>query len=56
MKHAEASSAKKVTVYVPHDLWLRARMKALTEGRSLSAVITELLQAWAQRPAKGPAR
>jgi hypothetical protein len=32
---------------VPEDVWMRARLKALLEGRTLRDVIIELLDGWA---------
>lgn len=34
---------------VPGDLWTKARLRALKEGRSMREVIIALLRAWLKR-------
>lgn len=36
----------KTTLSIPPDVKRRARIKALQEGKSLSAIVTELLEEW----------
>jgi hypothetical protein len=36
----------KITLSIPPDLKRKARVKALLEGRSLSAIVTEMLEKW----------
>jgi hypothetical protein len=36
----------KITLSIPADLKRKARVKALLEGRSLSAIVTEMLEEW----------
>jgi predicted HicB family RNase H-like nuclease len=39
----------KVTLSIPPDLKRKAKAKAALEGKSLSAVVTELLEEWVKR-------
>lgn len=43
----ESTAAK--TIVVNPELWKRARLKALQENRSLSAVIRDLLRDWTNK-------
>ena len=45
-ERAVAKRPEKVTLTVPVDLRRKARAKAILEGKSLSQVVRELLQAW----------
>ncbi len=43
----------KTLIRLPKELHLEARIKALREGKTLSAVIRELLTRWLEEPARG---
>ena len=50
-----AKRPEKVTLTVPVDLRRKARAKAILEGKSLSQVVRELLQAWLEEgPPEAP--
>jgi hypothetical protein len=43
-----AQRPDKTTLSIPADVKRKARVKALLEGRSLSAIVTDLLEKWLQ--------
>ena len=52
-----AQRPDKTTLSIPPDLKRKARVKALLAGKSLSAVITELLEKWiAEEEEKPPSK
>jgi len=56
IKAKMAKRPEKATLTIPEDLRRKARAKAILEGRSLSEVVRELLEAWLEGrlPEPGP--
>ena len=45
-KSARGSGFQRTTVYLPRALYKRVKSKAFNEGRELSEIVGELLEAW----------
>jgi hypothetical protein len=45
-KSAKGSGFQRTTVYLPQDLYQTVKQRAYREGRELSDIVAELLDAW----------
>jgi hypothetical protein len=43
------SALKRLNVNVPLDLWKSAKVRAVEEGRTMTDVVTQLLEGYAQK-------